>query len=72
VDGVFPLELRHLGKDELMGMDEVFITASNKEIVPVVAIDGKTVGSGKPGDRTRKVMKLFRDYTQAYGQGKVS
>ncbi|MFH1156132.1 MAG: aminotransferase class IV [Pseudomonadota bacterium] len=69
--GHFPLELRHIQFDELSGMDEVFLSASNKEIVPVVTINGKTVGNGKPGDRTRKVMKLFREYTTAYGKGTI-
>ena len=40
-------------------------------IVPIVKIDDATIGDGTPGDGTRKVMQLFRDYTTAYGQGKV-
>lgn len=71
VDGHFPLEMRHIQLDELAGMDEVFLTASNKEIVPIVSINGNRVATGSPGDRTRQVMKRFRDYTTAYGQGET-
>ena len=52
-------------------MEEVFISASNKEIVPIIQINDTTIGNGKPGANTRKVMQLFKDYTTAYGQGKV-
>ena len=52
-------------------MEEVFISASNKEIVPIIKVDDIVIGDGRPGQRTQKVMQLFRDYTTAYGQGKV-
>jgi branched-chain amino acid aminotransferase len=52
-------------------MDEIFISASNKEIVPVIRVDDMTVGDGKPGRVTRKIMKRFRELTIAFGQGKA-
>jgi branched-chain amino acid aminotransferase len=64
---VFAVEIRDLHKEELALLDEAFLTSSNKEVVPVVRIDA--VGIGGPGPRTRKVMALFRDYTDAYGAG---
>lgn len=69
VKGHYPVELRHIDRSELATFDEVFITASNKEIVPVVRINDTVVGSGKPGDKTRHVMELFRTYTDAFGKG---
>lgn len=71
VKGHFDLDVREIQKDELSSMEEVFISASNKEIVPIIQVDDIVVGDGQPGPRTRKVMQLFRDYTTAYGQGKV-
>ena len=71
VKGHFDLEIRDIEKDELSSMEEVFISASNKEIVPIVQVDDIVIGDGRPGQRTQKVMQLFRDYTTAYGQGKV-
>ena len=70
VKGHFDVELRDIDKDEIGSMEEVFISASNKEIVPIIRINDSAVGDGKPGPNTRKVMQLFKDYTTAYGQGK--
>ena len=67
----FNLDIREIQKNELPSMEEVFISASNKEIVPIIQVDDTVIGDGKPGQRTRKVMQLFRDHTTAYGQGKV-
>lgn len=64
----FRVEVRDLHKDEIRLMDEAFITASNKEVVPVVRIDAIDLGDGRPGARTRRVMELFRDYTSEYGK----
>lgn len=71
VGGHFDLDIRDIHKNELLAMEEVFISASNKEIVPIVQIDDIVIGDGRPGRRTQKVMKLFKDHTTAYGLGKV-
>jgi len=66
IDGVFPLHMRDLHREELYDADEVFITASNKEVVPIIQIDDKMIAGGEPGKNTRKVMELFRAYTQQF------
>lgn len=63
----FKIEIRDIHKDEMRMMDEIFITASNKEIVPVVRIDSLEVSSGKPGVRTRQIMQHFSEFTHQYG-----
>ncbi|SPF47717.1 Branched-chain amino acid aminotransferase/4-amino-4-deoxychorismate lyase [Syntrophobacter sp. SbD1] len=65
----FDLQTRDIGISELPDMEEVFITASNKEIVPIVQINGRQIGNGRVGERTSKIMQLFRNYTNAYGEG---
>ncbi len=70
-ESLFEVEIRDIDKSELRQADEVFITASNKEVVPVVKIDDLTIGDGKPGPKTRQMMQLFLDHTTAYGQGKI-
>ncbi|MFW2364913.1 MAG: aminotransferase class IV [Desulforhopalus sp.] len=70
-DSHFEVEVRDIDKSELRQAGEVFITASNKEVVPVVKIDDLTVGDGKPGPRTRQMMQLFQEHTTTYGQGKI-
>jgi branched-chain amino acid aminotransferase len=67
VRGDIPLEVRDLHANELMLMDEAFITASNKEIVPVVRINAIRLGDGAPGARTLDIMKRFADYTTTHG-----
>lgn len=60
------LELKVKEKDfslkELLHADEVFITKSNDEIVPVVKIDDKFVGSDKVEPITKKIMNRFNNY----------
>jgi branched-chain amino acid aminotransferase len=67
----YALELRHIHSDELSQMDEIFITASTKEIVPVIQVDDLKIGNGKPGNKTCDVMELFNNFTHAYGRGVI-
>ncbi|MBE3577538.1 MAG: branched-chain-amino-acid transaminase [Limnochordales bacterium] len=52
---------------DLYTADEVFLTGTAAEIVPVVEIDGRTIGSGKPGPVTRRLRAAFRELTQREG-----
>lgn len=70
-EALLDVNLRHIDRKELAQMDEIFISASNKEIVPVIRVDDMTVGDGKPGKVTREIMKRFRELTIAFGQGKA-
>jgi len=45
---------------DLLGADEVFITSSLKEVTPVRTIDGRTIGAGRPGPVTQKLLQAFR------------
>lgn len=67
----FEVEIRDIQKEEMRLMDEVFITASNKEVVPIVRLDELMLSDGEPGQRTRRIMELFAAYTRDYGQGKI-
>ena len=46
---------------DLLRADEVFITTSVREVVPVVTVDGRTIGSGKPGGVTRRLMAGYKE-----------
>jgi branched-chain amino acid aminotransferase len=56
-----PVELRTPRKSELGKADEVFISSSIRELVPVVSIDGQRVGPGLPGPITRELLRRFRE-----------
>jgi branched-chain amino acid aminotransferase len=66
VRGVFPVEVRAMTREDLLGADEVFITATNKGIVPVVRVDDRVIGKGVPGPRTRRVMGIFAEETARF------
>jgi len=53
------VEIRQIPKDKLMEADEVFITSATRKVLPIVAVDGKIIGTGKPGKNTKLVMELF-------------
>jgi branched-chain amino acid aminotransferase len=44
--------------------DECFLTGSAAELIPVVKIDGRTIGSGKPGPMTLRLTACFRELTR--------
>jgi branched-chain amino acid aminotransferase len=50
--------------EELVDADEVFITNSTIEIMPVTSVDGRAVGSGVPGPVTAKLLKAYRNEVQ--------
>src|SRR2546427_10626397 len=52
---------------DVWAADEAFITGSAAEIAPVVEVDGRTIGDGKPGQTTKKIMKAFRDLVMSTG-----
>jgi branched-chain amino acid aminotransferase len=62
-----PVELRPVSREELLRSDEVFIASSTKEVVPIVQVDDQRIGD-RPGPVTRHAMKLFREYTDTYGE----
>jgi len=66
VEGVFPLELRDITVEELYEADEVFITASNKEVVPIIQVNDQMIADGTIGEKTQTVMQLFREHTQQF------
>jgi len=49
---------------DLARADEVFITGTSDEITPVIKIDGRPVGAGKPGVLTRRLVEAFRRATR--------
>jgi branched-chain amino acid aminotransferase len=54
-----------LRDDDLFNADEVFLTSTTRELVPIVRIDDRPVGDGNPGPITRKLLQTFRDQAQA-------
>ena len=52
---------------ELYSADEVFMTGTGAELMPVIAIDGRKIGDGKPGAKTLEVLEMYRELTKNDG-----
>ena len=55
-----PVRERPLAVDALRAADEVFVTASTVEVLPVVRMDGRPVGHGRPGATTQALQDAYR------------
>jgi len=56
-----------LTRHDLFNADEVFLTGTAAEIVPVVKIDGRTIGGGAPGPVTKSLRQAFQQVTKTEG-----
>ncbi len=59
-EGIEVIEERFT-RDELYISDEAFFTGTAAEITPIREVDGRTIGSGKPGPVTKKLQSIFFD-----------
>ncbi|MBP9865042.1 MAG: branched-chain-amino-acid transaminase [Candidatus Omnitrophica bacterium] len=53
-------EERIITRHDLFNADEIFLTGTAAEVVPVVKMDGRMIGDGKPGKVTARLLKAFR------------
>jgi D-alanine transaminase len=59
-----PTELRAISEAELRAADELWMTSSTKEIMPIVTLDGIPVGAGEPGPLARQMDALYQTFKQ--------
>jgi branched-chain amino acid aminotransferase len=64
---VYSIHEKFFSRVEMFIADEVFITGTGAEIVPVVKIDGRVIGSGKPGPVTKDLIQKFKAYIKSNG-----
>jgi len=65
----YPVEERPITIHELYNADEVFVTGTAAEIVPIVKITGRTIGEGKPGPIFAKIFAGFREMIKKSKEG---
>jgi branched-chain amino acid aminotransferase len=58
----------NLTRYDLFNADECFLTGTGAECVPVVKIDGRVIGTGTPGPRTRELVKKYHELVQSSGE----
>jgi len=56
-----------LDRHDLYNADECFLTGTAAGVVPIVKIDGRKIGSGRPGKFTAEITKLYHDLTLSEG-----
>jgi D-alanine transaminase len=59
-----PLELRDVSEAEVRSADEIWVTSSSKEVLPIVTLDGVRVGIGQPGPVFARMYQLYQDFKQ--------
>jgi len=62
-----PAQEEVLTLTDIYTADETFLTGTAAEIVPVVEVDGRTIGTGKPGPITGELLGAFRELTRSEG-----
>ena len=63
----YTLMERELSRYDLYTADEVFLTGTAAEVIPVRVYDEREIGDGKPGADTKKLMKEFRKMVESTG-----
>jgi len=58
----------NLTRYDLFNADECFLTGTGAELIPVVKIDGRVIGEGKPGPLTLKLVDKYRALTKSSGE----
>jgi len=57
-----PIELRQVSEQDVRSADEIWVTSSTKEVLAVTTLDGRTVGSGRPGEVFKVVHQEYQQY----------
>jgi branched-chain amino acid aminotransferase len=60
-----PVREQLLKDPDLFGADEAFLTSTTREVVPIVTVDDRTIGSGKPGPVTKALLQKFREKAES-------
>jgi branched-chain amino acid aminotransferase len=63
-----PVSEPELTRYDLFNADECFLTGTGAEIIPVVKIDGRVIGTGRPGPVTKSLVQKYHALTQVSGE----
>jgi branched-chain amino acid aminotransferase len=62
-----PFEERVFTMTTVYGAEEVFLTGTGAEVIPVVRVDDRPIGDGRPGPVTRRLIEAFRELVNNQG-----
>ncbi|MCD4719379.1 MAG: aminotransferase class IV [Desulfobacula sp.] len=63
---IYKIEERPIGLEQLLKANEVFITGTNKCVVPVIQIDNTKIGLGMPGPNTKRIVAELENHTRKF------
>ena len=64
-----PYEIRAVSEQEIRLADEILLTSSTKEVMPIVSLDGKPVGTGEPGPIYKQLSQFYQQYKASIMRG---
>jgi D-alanine transaminase len=66
-----PCTVRDITQAEVQDADELLLTSSTREVLPIVALDDRTVGNGKPGPMTQALASRYQEFKHTVMYGKA-
>jgi D-alanine transaminase len=64
--GQIPIREQSIRKSDLFRMDEIFLTGTTSEVLPVVKVDGQPIGTGKPGPMAKRLLELHEKAVEEF------
>lgn len=65
-EDILPVNIEPITTQQLIQSDEIFLTGTLKEVLPIVKVDGQRIGRGKAGPITSKLQSHFKAYLHDY------
>ncbi|MCO5097086.1 MAG: D-amino acid aminotransferase [Rhodocyclaceae bacterium] len=59
-----PCEVRDVSEDEARAAEELWMTSSTKEVLPITLLDGRAIGTGQPGPAFRNMYAWYQEFKQ--------
>ncbi|KAA3653108.1 MAG: D-amino acid aminotransferase [Proteobacteria bacterium] len=63
-DRGMPFQVREVLEEEVRSADELWMTSSTKEVLPITRLDDRPVGKGKPGPMAAQMYEWYQDFKQ--------
>lgn len=60
-DAGVPVKNAVVSEEDLFAADEVFLTSTTREVVPIVRVDERVIADGMPGPLTRRLLEVYRE-----------
>jgi len=61
-----PIAEENLRRQELNQISELFLSGTTSEVLPIVQVDGKAIGTGQPGEITKRLQKAYQEEVASF------